>query len=118
MPNDKIIIRDLAVNCIIGIMPKERIAAQQVIINVTLACDLSKAAASDAIQDTVDYKELKLAIVDMVEKSSFQLIEKLAQSVADLCLNIPAVSQVTVSIDKPAALTRARSVAVEITRER
>ena len=115
---DKIFIRDLTVNCIIGILPRERVTPQQVQLNLVLECDLSAAAASDDIADTVDYKQLKDAIVERVERSEELLIERLAQRVADLCLEHPRVQRVTVCLDKPGALTRARSVAVEITRER
>ncbi len=118
MRNDHIHIRDLGINCIIGIMPEERVREQEIVLNIDLECDLSKASASDTIVDTLDYKALKLGIVKLVEKSEFFLIEKLAQSVADYCLSSQFVIAVTITLDKPGALTLARSVAVEIRRER
>lgn len=113
---DRIHIRDLALRCIIGIYPEERDNRQDVIINAAMETDLRAAGKSDAIEDTVDYKAIKLEILDFVEKSSFGLIESLAEGIAAICLKNSRVTRVTVTIDKPGALRFARSVAVEITR--
>jgi len=113
---DKIYIRDLALQCIIGIFPEERTNKQDVIINITLDCDLHTAGESDALSDTVDYKTIKLNILAFVEKSSFQLIESLAEGISQICLADPRVQNTTVTIDKPGALRFCKSVAVEITR--
>ncbi len=115
---DRIIIRDLRVRCIIGINDDERLEKQDVIINIAIYADLSKAGKSDKAEDTIDYKALKKSILSMVESSHYFLLEALAQAIADLCLQNPAVEEVTVSVDKPYALRFARSVAVEITRKR
>ena len=115
---DRIHIRDLQARCIIGIYPDERSNKQDVIINVTLHADLSRATESDNIDDTVDYKGLKKRILETVETSEFFLVEKLAGRLAALALDDPRVRRVDVSVDKPGALRFARSVAVEITRER
>ncbi|MCX5769699.1 MAG: dihydroneopterin aldolase [Candidatus Hydrogenedentes bacterium] len=118
LPLDAIHIRDLHLRCIIGIFPEERREKQDVVINVTMYADLRQASRSDRIEDTVDYKSVKLRIVEMVEKSQFLLVERLAEEIAGLCLQAPLVRRVTVTVDKPAALRFARSVAVEITRGR
>ena len=115
---DRIYIRDLEVDCVIGINPEERDILQKVIINVTLDCDLSPGTETDQIDDTLDYKGLKKAIYHMVKDSRFGLIEKLAQQVVDTCMRQERVQRVVVSVDKPEALRFARSVAVELTRER
>ncbi|MBM3289962.1 MAG: dihydroneopterin aldolase [Candidatus Hydrogenedentes bacterium] len=115
---DRIHIRDLTCRCIVGINPEERVNKQDVIVNVTLEADLHGACASDAIDDTVDYKRVKQAIVHLVETSQFLLIERLAQAIADACLREPRVRAAHVSVDKPGALRFARSVAVEIARYR
>lgn len=116
---DRIHIRDLLCRCIVGIFPDERRDKQEVTINITLWADLRKAARSDAIDDTVDYKTVKKNVLALVEASSFNLIERLAQAIADVCLDTdPAVRRVAVTVDKPGALRFARSVAVEIVRER
>ena len=115
---DKIYIRDLALRCIIGLYPDERKTKQDVLINIAMETDLRAAGKSDALKDTVDYKAIKLAILDFVEKSSFHLIESLAEGIAAICLKDKRVQSATITIDKPGALRFARSVAVEITRKR
>jgi len=113
---DRIHIRDLALRCIIGLYPEERTDKQDVIINVTMETDLYKAGQSDDLNDTVDYKAVKLEILDLVEKSEFKLIESLAERIAEICLKTNGVQSATVTIDKPGALRFCKSVAVEITR--
>lgn len=115
---DRIHIRDLRVRCIIGIYPEERRAKQEIEINLLLFADLRPAGASDNIADTVDYKSVKKAVVAHVEVSECLLVERLAQEIADICLAVPGVQKVQVTVDKPGALRFARSVAVEITRAR
>lgn len=113
---DKIYIRDLLVRCIIGVFERERDHRQDVLVNIVLKTDARPAARSDELADTVDYKALRDAICHCVENSEYRLIESLAGKIAQICLATPRVEEVTVTVDKPGALTYARSVAVEITR--
>ena len=115
---DRIHIRQLRLRCIIGINPEEREKKQDIEVDVTLYADLSQAAATDAIEDTVDYKGIKLKVVELVENSSFFLIERLAERVAEICLADVKVRRARVLIEKPGALRFARTVGVEIFRER
>jgi FolB domain-containing protein len=115
---DKIHIRDLRLRCIIGVNPEERTARQDVVVDLTLFADLRQAGASDDLADTVDYKAIKLRIVEEVEASAFLLVERLAEHVAGLCLAEPKVRKVRVLIEKPGALRFARTVGVEIIRSR
>jgi len=115
---ERIYIRDLRVTCIIGINPRERIEPQDVVINICMVCDLAAACASDAIADTVNYKTLKDELTAFCSKSSYFLIERLADEIATRCLADGRVRRVTVCVDKPGALTGARSVAVEVERSR
>lgn len=115
---DKIHIRDLQIRCIVGINPDERLKRQDVIINMTLEADLRQACASDDIGDTVDYKALKTEVAEMVEASGFLLIERLAEGIARICLSHDGVQRVRVLVEKPGALRFARTVGVEIFRER
>jgi FolB domain-containing protein len=115
-PLDRIHIGDLLLRCIIGVRDWEREAKQNVLLNMTLYADLSKAAASDDIGDTVDYVTIKKNVIDLVEGSSFYLVEALAQAVAEVCLRDPQVQKVDVRVEKPGALRFARTVAVEMTR--
>ena len=115
---DRIHIRDLTLQCIIGLYPEERTNKQKVIINVTMDADLHKAGQSDDLNDTVDYHAVQLEILDLVEKSEFKLIESLAERITEICLKVDDVQSATVTIDKPGALRFCKSVAVEITREK
>ena len=117
MNRDRIYIRDLTLRCLIGIHPEERRERQDVVINVVMETDLAPPAASDRIEDAVDYKGLKKRIIALVESSAYHLIETLADRMAALALEDARVRRVTVTVDKPGALRFARSVAVEITRE-
>lgn len=115
---DKIFIRELALRCIIGIYPEERREKQDIVINVEMHADLRKAGRSDDLNDTVDYKSIKKAILKLVEHSKFLLIESLAENISDIALRDEKVQQVVVTIDKPGALRFAKASAVEITRNR
>lgn len=115
---DRIYIRDLSARCIIGFNPVERTDKQDVVINLELQTDLSAAAASDQVEDSVCYRTVKKAVYKRVEESRFQLLEALAGAIADCCLEFPAIQSVRVTVDKPGALRFARSVAVEIHRSR
>jgi len=113
---DRILIQDLQVSCIIGVNEDERLRKQDVVINLALTTDLGRAGRSDRFEDTLDYRAVKKEVFALVEGSQFFLIEALAEAVAELCLRNPAVSAVTVRVDKPGALSSTRSVAVEIER--
>jgi FolB domain-containing protein len=114
---DKIYIRDLELSCIIGTNPHERQVKQTVCINIALDCDLEPPGRSDCLDDTLDYKLLKDRISENISASRYFLIEKLAHQVAELCLAERRVQGVRVTVDKPGALTGARSVAAEIYRQ-
>jgi D-erythro-7,8-dihydroneopterin triphosphate epimerase len=115
---DVIFIRDLLVRCIVGIRPEEREKPQDVVINVELYADTAPAAASDEIDDAVDYSTLKKRIIALAEGSSFNLVETLSQAIADICLSDSKVQGTTVTVEKPTALRFARTVGVRIYRER
>jgi dihydroneopterin aldolase/D-erythro-7,8-dihydroneopterin triphosphate epimerase len=116
--HDRIYVRDLSLRCIIGIFPEERKNRQDVIVNLVLEGPFSEAALTDSIEHTANYKTITKRIIELVENSEFFLIETLAERVAGVCLDDPRVCRATVTLDKPGALRFARSVAVEITRER
>jgi FolB domain-containing protein len=115
---DKIYIEDLQLRTVIGVHDWERNIRQDLTLNLTLEVDLKKAGHSDAITDTVDYRTLTKSVIAFVEMSSFYLIEKLAETVAQIVLKTDGVAAVTVRVDKPGALRYARSAGVEIRRSR
>lgn len=113
---DTLYINDLIIPCLIGVFENERKEKQQIIINIMLSVDTRKAGKSDNLNDTVNYHELSLQIVKLVENSKFYLLEKLAQEVANLCLQDTRIKQVTVRVEKPKAIKLAKSSAIEIIR--
>ncbi len=115
---DRIMIRDLLLRCVIGIFDEERKNKQDVLVNLTLEADLGAACRSDRIEDTIDYKALTKKIIAATESSSFFLVERLAQEIADICLTHSGVTRTTVAVEKPGALRFSRSVGVEIVREK
>jgi len=115
---DRIYIEGLALRCVIGVFPEERREVQELLIDITLDTDLTRAGVTDDLADTVDYGTLKKRVRSFVENSEFQLIEALAEGIAALCLEEPKVTDVRVRVDKPGALRFVRTVAVEIERQR
>ena len=115
---DRIYIRRLHARCIIGIFPEERTEKQDVFLDITMHADLRDAGASDAIEDTVDYKRVKKEVLAMIEASEYFLIERLAEQTAAICFKDSRVHRVEVVVDKPGALRFAQSVAVHIVRDR
>lgn len=115
---DKIRIKDLHIRTEIGVYPEERGIKQDVVLNLTMYTNQRAAAAADDFNLTVNYEAVNLAVIDLVEKSSFQLIESLAAAVAELLLSVDGVEACEVSVDKPGVLRFARSVAVEIYRKK
>ena len=115
---DRIHIRDLLLRCRIGVEEEERAKRQDVVLNLVIHADLSAGARSDRIEETISYRTLKKAIIAALDEDSFHLLEHLAERVAEVCLAAEGVVRVEVVADKPGALRFARSVAVEIVREK
>lgn len=111
-------IRDLQIWAIIGTNDWEREEKQELIVNMEFEFDAEKAAFSDDLWDTVDYKSMKKRVIDFVEKSQFQLLEKLTAEVLRMVLDEPLVLAATVRIDKPHALRYAKSVSIEMSDSR
>lgn len=117
-PGDKIHIRDLIVPTVIGVYPEERDIRQNLILNIEILTELMDAGVTDDFEHTIDYDTLTTKITELVENSSYKLIESVATSVADYLLGVTGVKACRVTVDKPGALRRARSAAVEIFRDR
>ena len=115
---DTILVRDLLVRGIVGINPEERVKTQDIVINLALEADTKPAAASDAIEDAVNYRTIAKRVIELVEGSGFYLVERLADRIAALCLEDARVTACEVTVEKPTALRFAGSVGVKIRRER
>jgi D-erythro-7,8-dihydroneopterin triphosphate epimerase len=114
---DLIHIRDLMVRGIVGINPDERTNPQDVLINATLWVDTRPAAASDDIADAVNYRTVAKAMIAHVEAGEPMLVERLAAELAAIAFETDdRIRQVEVTVEKPGALSQARSVGVTVRR--
>lgn len=115
---DKTFIKDLLARGIIGIRDWERENAQDILINVTVFSDTSRAAESDDIADCVDYSALAKKIQSHAETAARLTVEALASDLAKICLQEKNAQKVIVRVEKPGAVRFAKSVGVEIERGR
>ena len=115
---DSIFLHDLRVETIVGIWDWERKIRQTVSIDLEMAADIRRAAASDSIDDTLNYKLVSKRVQAFVAESTFQLVETLAEKIAELVLNDFDVAWVEVRVSKPGAIRGAKDVGVKIRREK
>lgn len=115
---DIVFIRDLRVDTVIGIYDWERKIRQKVVIDLEMGADIAKAAATDAIEDTLDYKAVSKRLVAYVQESEFQLVETLAERCAELVLHEFQVPWIRLTLNKVGAVSTARDVGVIIERGR
>lgn len=108
----RIRIKNLRLRTIIGVNEWERRDRQDVVVNVEIEFDGSRAAETDDLRHTVDYKAITKRIIEEVENSRFNLLEALAQRVLDVVLQQEGVIAAQVEIDKPHALRFADSVSI------
>mgnify|MGYP002833190644 FL=1 len=113
---DIIYIKDLRIKTIIGIFDWERKVKQEVSIDMEFPFDCKKAAATDSIEDTIDYKAIAKGVIKFVEESSFQLQETLAESIATLVKDEYGVKSIKLRVSKPGALRGAKDVGLIIYR--
>ena len=115
---DKIFIKDLLLRAIIGLNDWEREKKQDLLINLTIYLDARAAAASDHVDDSVNYRSLTKAVIEYVETSSHYLVEALAGELARIAVLEFGAERVVVRVEKPGALRFAQSVGIEIDRTR
>ena len=113
---DMIFLSELKVDTIIGIWEWERRIRQTVIIDLEMSVDISKAAASDDVADTLNYKSVAKRVQSFVADSSFQLVETLAERIAAIIREEFGVAWVQVRVNKPGAIRGSKSVGVLIER--
>jgi dihydroneopterin aldolase len=113
---DKIFLHDLRIETVIGIWEWERKIRQTVAIDLEMSADIRKAAATDSVDDTLNYKLVAKRVQQFVADSSFQLVETLAENIAGIVLDEFDVAWVRVKVNKPGAIRGARDVGVIIER--
>ena len=116
---DQVFLTALTADAIIGIYDWEREVRQRLEIDLELQVDLTAAIASDAIEDTLNYKSVAKRVLGFVQDSRFRLVEALAGEIARIVLaEFPAVARVRVTVHKPGAVRHSRDVGVAIERSR
>lgn len=114
--SDVVFVKGLKVEAVIGVYAWERAITQPLLIDIALETDISRAAASDDVNDALNYKAVCDDVSSLCQEVQAQLLEHLAEKVATMLLTDYACHKVTLSIAKPTAITQADGVGVQITR--
>ena len=115
---DTIFIHALKAEAIIGIFDWERQVKQTILLDIELNADIRKAALTDSIEDTLNYKRVSKRVVAFVESSQFHLVETLSEHVAMLILAEFDIRTVRVELSKPGAVRGSKDVGIIISRNR
>ena len=113
---DTIFLHDLKVDTVIGIWGWERKIRQTVVINLEMAADIRRAAESDSVEDTLNYKAVAKRVQQFVADSGFQLVETMAEKIAETVLAEFDVPWIRVEVNKPGAIRGAKGVGIKIYR--
>ena len=116
--NDTIFLRGLAIECTIGFLDWERQIKQTVVLDLEVPTDCARAAESDDVAHTVDYKSMAKRVISFVSESEFLLVETLAHRTAMLLLAEFDIAWVRLTVNKPGAIRGSRDVGVSIERRR
>jgi dihydroneopterin aldolase len=117
-PTDTVFLRGLAIETTIGFFEWERHVRQTVVIDLEIPVDCARAAASDDVVDTVDYKRMAKRAIAFVEGAQFKLVETLAHRLATTLIEEFDLAWVRLSLNKPGAIRGSRDVGVTIERRR
>ncbi len=112
-------IKNLRLRATVGVYEWEKKIKQEIGVNIRVTFNGIPAAKSDNIDETIDYKKLRNQIIDHVERTDFNLVERVASETADIALSFPLAEKVWVEVEKPGALrlTDTVSIIVEKTKE-
>lgn len=113
---DIVFIRDLRIDTVVGIYDWERRIRQTVSLDLDMGSDIRRAAASDKIEDTLDYKAVAKRLIQYVSEQQFQLVETLAENVAGIVMKEFGVPWIKVTLHKPGAVRGSKSVGVMVER--
>jgi dihydroneopterin aldolase len=116
MTKDRVFIDDLRIQTVIGVFDWEREITQTISLDLAMAFDISRAAESDDIADTLDYKAVAKRLIQLVEGSEFQLVEALAEHCAGIVLDEFPVTWLRLKLSKPGAVRGSSAVGVIIER--
>jgi dihydroneopterin aldolase len=115
---DSVFLRGLAIETTIGFFEWERHVKQTVVLDLEIPVDCARAAASDDVVDTVDYKAIAKRCIAFVEAAQFHLVETLAHKLATTLLDEFDIAWIRLSVNKPGAIRGSRDVGVKIERRK
>jgi len=115
---DIVYIKELEVETVIGIFDWERKIKQVVSLDLEMQCDVRAAAKTDHIDQAVDYKTIAKRLIAFIEASEFQLIETMAEQIAEIILSEFKVPWLRLRLSKPGAVRGSKDVGVIIERSR
>ena len=113
---DIVFINELRIETIIGIYDWERKVKQTISLDLEMGTDIGKSAVTDAIDDTLNYKAVAKRLIAFVEDSEYQLVETLAEKIAEIVLSEFNVPWLKLTVHKPGAVRGSRDVGVTIER--
>jgi len=113
---DTVFINDLRIETIIGIYAWERRVRQTISLDLEMGTDIRRAAETDGIEDTLNYKAVAKRLIAFVEASEYQLVETLAEKIAAIVLSEFTVPWLRLTVHKPGAVRGSRDVGVIIER--
>jgi dihydroneopterin aldolase len=113
---DIVFLTDLRIETVIGVYPWERRLKQVVVLDLEMGFDIRKAGQTDAIEDTLNYKDVAKRIIGFVEQSQFRLVEAMAEGIAEILLNEFHLPWFRLKINKKGAVRGVRDVGVIIER--
>lgn len=113
---DIVFIRELKIQTVIGVFEWERAIRQTVVLDLEMASDVARAAATDQLEDALNYKAVATRLIQFVEDSSFQLVETLAESIATILRDEFGVPWLRLRVSKPGAIHGSKDVGVLIER--
>jgi dihydroneopterin aldolase len=113
---DIVYLRDLRIDTVIGIYGWERRIRQTLVFDLEMSADIARAAASDAIEDTLNYKSVAKRLIQFVGESEYQLVETLAERCAEIIREEYGVRWVRLTLNKKGAVRGASDVGVIIER--
>ena len=115
---DTIFLKELEAKTVIGAFEWERRIEQTVLIDIEMSTDISAVAASDNLEEVLDYKKVAKRVKDFAETNAFNLIETLAQKIAEVLIDEFDIQQTTVTVSKPRAIRGSKTVGVRVHRSR
>lgn len=113
---DRVFIRNLTTETIIGIYDFERVQKQPIIVTLDMAWDNRKPANTEDITDALDYEKISNSVKSLIENSSYQLVETLTEAIAKHVITTYGTAELTIELQKPDAIAFAEAVGIKITR--